>query len=472
LSKFRLNIVIDHAIKADIETLIPPFEKGITHFINPSQMKYSIPDLLQGNLNLIWVDQSMLKSLYFLFKQNNHNVLMENTVLIGSKLNTADAIQLGNFGFSRFYQLDDQSELIVEIILKQYEIWQNSISKPVKKVDIDEIIIGESPPVNRLKKLIQKVAEREKLMILIRGETGTGKGLVAQMLHLCSPRSEKAFVEINCTAIPDGLIEAELFGHEKGAFTDAHRSRRGIFEMAHEGTLFLDEIGYLKKEVQVKLLKVLEDRKFRRVGGEKDIQVDCRIITGTSVDLESMVEKKEFRQDLFYRLNVFPIIVPPLRDRGNDILRLAEHFRKYFCREHGISNSGFDNNARKVMLESCWDGNVRELKHSIERAVILSEDKLISVEALSGVYVDSSQEISRIKSSNDDLSTEIGTDTDNMLRIVFPDQGKSMSEIQREIIEQVLELTESNKSEAARLLKISRSRLLRRIDTQADDSGQ
>ncbi|MCD4652737.1 sigma-54 dependent transcriptional regulator [bacterium] len=469
LNKLCLNIVAARPQQRILKELLPPFEHVEHNFYVSSQLQEVVSEFQEDAVNIIWIDQTMIRSLHLYVGKDAFESMKKNTVLAGGSLSASDAIQLGRIGFNRFFQLPNQSESFIEILLQFYEARKNSQSKQSKATNMESNLVGSSPPVQILRNLIKKVAPRDKLMILIRGETGTGKGLIARMLHDFSPRADKAFVEINCTAIPDGLVEAELFGHEKGAFTDAHRSRRGIFEMAHGGTLFLDEIGYLRPEIQVKLLKVLEDRRFRRVGGEKDIQVDCRIITGTSVDLETKIENNEFRQDLYYRLNVFPIVVPPLRERGEDILRLAEHFRAYYGREHCLSNKGFDIQARDFMLKKQWNGNVRELKHSIERAVILSEDRKISIEALEGMYMGNDLDDNQHQVVSNADTDELSGVPRNIIKIELPDHGKSMDEIQREIIEQVLVITESNRSEAARLLKISRSRLLRRIGTSDNE---
>lgn len=411
---------------------------------------------------VFWTDSNSLQTLRQIKKETEWIGCMRRVIAVGNDVSVSDAVQLGHLGVLKYFDLPDKREAFVEELVCRYDAWKNARASETKDPVIEDIVIGNSPSIRRLRSLIHKVAPKDRLMVLLRGETGTGKGLVARMLHQYSPRKDKAFVEINCTAIPDGLVEAELFGHEKGAFTDAHRSRKGIFELAHGGTLFLDEIGYLKPDIQVKLLKVLEDRRFRRVGGEKDIQVDCRILTGTSVDLESKTQTGAFRQDLYYRLNVFPIVVPPLRDRGQDILKLADYFRLHYSAEHGADTRGFERSAVEFLLSQPWQGNVRELKHTVERAVILSEDGMITAQTLGGMPLNDTQE-SALEDGVGDGGSEPEADG-VALRISWPEAGLSMDEIQSEVIRQVLELTGGNRSEAARLLNISRSRLLRRIN--------
>lgn len=218
--------------------------------------------------------------------------------------------------------------------------------------------------------------------ILITGETGTGKGLVAQTIHYNSPRKDGPFVSVNCGAIPEQLLESQLFGHKKGAFTSADRDARGQVEEAEGGTLFLDEIGEMPLGLQVKLLKLIQDREFLPVGGSKPVSVDCRIIAATNQELERLVESRQFRQDLYYRLNVIEIHLPPLRERGDDVLFLARHFIAELAKESGSKTVGLDRHVEHVFLSYPWPGNIRELRNVIERAVVLCDCELISLEYL------------------------------------------------------------------------------------------
>lgn len=230
-----------------------------------------------------------------------------------------------------------------------------------------------------MREVFQMVSQvsRSHATVLIRGESGTGKELVANSIHYNSLRAKQPFVKINCAALPANLIESELFGHEKGSFTGAINQKKGKFELAHKGTIFLDEIGSVDLEVQVRLLRVLQEREFERVGGHKTIKTDVRIVTATNKNLEKAVEDESFRGDLYYRLNVFPIYIPPLRERKTDILLLAEHFLEKYSRENHkeilrISTPGID-----MLMDYHWPGNVRELENCIERAVLLCEEKVI-----------------------------------------------------------------------------------------------
>ena len=234
-------------------------------------------------------------------------------------------------------------------------------------------LLGQSQVMEQLRQLIRKVA-RTQATVLIQGESGTGKELVARALYRQSPRASAPFIKLNCAAIPENLIESEFFGHEKGAFTGAINKREGRFELAHSGTILLDEISEISPTVQAKLLRVLQEREFERVGGNRTIKVDVRVIATTNRRLEESVERKEFRQDLYFRLNVVPVVIAPLRERKEDITILSEQFRQRFTRKHGIEVHSISKACLEALMDHSWPGNVRELQNVIERAVILCND--------------------------------------------------------------------------------------------------
>jgi two-component system nitrogen regulation response regulator NtrX len=242
-----------------------------------------------------------------------------------------------------------------------------------KQVQKNRLLVGESLPMKQIQGLIRRVAPTTG-SVLITGENGTGKELVAQSLHALSPRYNKPFVEVNCAAIPEELIESELFGHEKGAFTGATQLRRGKFDLANGGTLFLDEIGDMSLKTQAKILRILQEQKFERVGGAQTTSVDVRIVAATNKDLKAEIQEGNFREDLFYRLNVIPFVVPPLRERTEDIVLLARYFLKEFCLAHGRSLRDLSPEALRVLSAYPWPGNVRELKNLIERVIILTPE--------------------------------------------------------------------------------------------------
>ncbi len=242
-------------------------------------------------------------------------------------------------------------------------------------------IIGESPAIKKIIEEVKKIANAKSNVLLL-GETGTGKELIARAIHYSSNRAEKPFIPINCSAIPENLLESELFGHVRGAFTGAVSSKRGLFEEANGGTVFLDEIGDLPLSLQAKLLRVLEDQEIRPIGSNQSVKVDIRFISATNKDLSQIVREGKFREDLFYRLNVISIVLPPLRERGEDIELLLRYFIERYSREHGKEVKGIDENALRLLKKYHWPGNIRELQNVIERAVLITEDGIIKSEHL------------------------------------------------------------------------------------------
>src|SRR5215471_4900540 len=274
----------------------------------------------------------------------------------------------------------------IEVVLKKAEEFtqllrvNRFLSQDTEDSGVE--LLGQSQAMENLRQLIRKVA-RTQATVLIQGESGTGKELVARALYRESPRANAPFIKVNCAAVPENLIESEFFGHEKGAFTGALNKREGRFELAHGGTILLDEIREISPNVQAKLLRVLQERELERVGGSRTIKVDVRVIATTNRNLEQSVEKKEFRQDLFFRLNVVPIPVPPLREHREDVPYLAEEFMRRYTRKHGVNVQGFSKEALNVLRNHSWPGNVRELQNVVERAVILcGENGVLEPETL------------------------------------------------------------------------------------------
>lgn len=272
------------------------------------------------------------------------------------------------------YALKPFSPSQIEVILRKAQSYRQliSVNRLLSDDDEESALVGKSPAMVRLRQLIERVAPTDAT-VLVTGESGTGKEMIAREFYRRSPRRSQAFIKVNCAAISETLIESEFFGHERGAFTGATEKREGRFELAHQGTLLLDEVSEIPPGLQAKLLRVLQEREFERVGGNRTIKVNVRIIATSNRDLLSYVEKGDFRQDLYYRLNVFPVHVPALRERAEDSLLLAEHFLRRFARKHGVKVTGLSESARRAILDYRWPGNVRELQNTIERAVILSE---------------------------------------------------------------------------------------------------
>jgi two-component system response regulator AtoC len=302
-------------------------------------------------------------------------------------------------------------------------------------------IIARSEPMMRLFRTVQKMAVY-KSTVLITGESGTGKELIARAIHNHSPRAKAAFVAVNCGAIPENLLESELFGYVKGAFTDAWQNKRGLFEEAHGGTLFLDEIGELPLALQVKLLRVLQEEEIRRLGDTKAVQVDVRVVAASVKDLGEEVKKGQFREDLFYRLNVLPIRIVPLRERAEDIPLLVEHFIKTTGARLGASVDHATQDAMKCLMEYHWPGNVRELENTIERAIVLSDSDAITVDVLPEKIVESKDRI-KLTLLSGELSIK-----------------KTTRVIEEELIRKALVKTGGNRTAASRLLEISHRALL------------
>ncbi|WP_456434485.1 sigma-54-dependent transcriptional regulator [Thermosulfuriphilus sp.] len=275
--------------------------------------------------------------------------------------------------------------LLIDRALKEIRLVREVelLRQRLKELAVPEIpgIVAESQAMKEVLRLVSKVAATEAT-VLILGESGTGKEIVAGLLHRLSPRSKGPLVKINCAAIPEGLLESELFGYEKGAFTGASRSKPGFFELAHQGTIFLDEIGELPPALQAKLLRVLQEKTFSRIGGLKEISVDVRVVAATNQDLQRMVNEGRFREDLFWRLNVFAIRLPPLRQRKEDIVPLARHFLRSFAQKYGKDLRDLSREALEVLLVYEFPGNVRELENIIERAVILAEGPVVTLQDL------------------------------------------------------------------------------------------
>jgi two-component system response regulator AtoC len=321
-------------------------------------------------------------------------------------------------------------------------------------------VVGVSRKMTELMNFVRKVASSEATTILIQGESGTGKDLIAKAIHYQSSRQDRPFVAINASAIPETLMEAELFGHEKGAFTDAKAMKKGLFEVADGGTLFLDEIGELSPFLQAKLLRVLEDQIIRRVGGVRDIQVDVRVIAASNRDLERAVRDGHFRQDLYYRLAIISIFLPPLRERKEDILPLVDFFIDHYNRKFRKSIRGLHEETRRLLLHYDWPGNIRELKNAIERAMILEEESVLRPTYLPFPVAQPHAGVTAFEHVS---SPPVGGQPLEGGRwlppLVIPEGGTSLEEIERALVELALRQAAGNQTHAARLLDISRDAL-------------
>jgi len=309
-------------------------------------------------------------------------------------------------------------------------------------------VVGKSPAFQKVLRVVERVLSSSDATILIQGESGTGKDVLAKAIHFAGPRGAEAFMNITCTALPETLLESELFGHEKGAFTDARTLKKGLLELAERGTVFLDEIGDMTLYLQSKLLRFLEDKTFRRVGGNKDIRVDARVIAATNKDLKALVEKGQFREDLYFRLKVIPIQIPPLRERTEDVPALVEHFVEHFNREFKKRVRGVTPDLLRRLEEYHWPGNIRELRNTIERAMILGVGELIDAEDLP---IDLFDEPSQGRGRNSGA-------------LQLTRDGISLEGLERDLVQQALDLTRGNQTRAGRLLGLNRDQIRYRVE--------
>ncbi len=362
------------------------------------------------------------------------------------------SLKLGAYDYIKKPFKADAIKLITKLALETLSL-KEKVAELQKQqsgiTGIDEIL-GQSEKIKLIKHQIREFAKYDSETVLITGESGTGKQLIASSIHSLSPRSEKEFIEINCASIPETLLESELFGFEKGAFTDATKTKSGLFEKADGGSLFLDEIGEMTLTLQAKLLRVIEDKKFRRLGSVQDRTVNVRIIAATNRDLHKAIELKEFRNDLYHRLNVLRIEAPPLHEREDDILILANFFLNYYSNKFGKKISGFSEKVKEVLFQYNWPGNVRELKNFIERISILQTDETIKIEHLKNELFSKYFE----KSKTNYASIHFGeTSYDEMI-----------GNFEKEILNKAYKQSDFNTSKTARLLKIPRETLRYKLE--------
>lgn len=342
----------------------------------------------------------------------------------------------------------------------QIESLKKEISDSEKTLKLGNIV-GTSRKMQNVLQMVKKVAPT-KATVLITGETGVGKEGIAQALHDLSPRSSKPMVKVNCTSFSESLLESELFGYEKGAFTGAEKTHKGRFELADGGTIFLDEIGEINEATQVKLLRVLQEKKFERIGGEKTLSVDVRIVAATNRDLEKACEEGKFRKDLFYRLNEFSLEVPPLRERKDDIQELMNDFLEEYNRENGTSIKSFDKECRNVLFSYEWPGNIRELQNCVRRSAVMCDGETIKKEDLPPSLADSVNEktVSQTDVNVKKIPSEKKNENQKKSGIFIP-FGTTLEDAKNIIIEETLKANDGNKTKTAQILGINRKTLQR-----------
>jgi two-component system response regulator AtoC len=404
----------------------------------------ALTELKKNNFDLVLIDYLLpdkdgLEVSELIIKQHPEIKIIMMTAF-GSVRNAVNAMKLGIYDYlTKPIDLDELLIVIRRALKEQKLISENiDLKKILQATYRFENIVTVSGKMQEVFHKIIKVASTDAT-VLIRGESGTGKELIARAIHFQSNRKNNTIVEINCASIPETLLESELFGHEKGAFTGAYKSKKGKFEIAHEGTLFLDEIGELPPGVQAKLLRVLQDKTFTRVGGIENIEINVRLVAATNTDLENAMKEGRFREDLYYRLNVIPIYIPPLRERSEDIGPLVDHFIKKYVAKNNREIQGITDEARNVLYQYAWPGNVRELENAIENAVVMAESDMVDVKDLPGYlqsgYQEKKQFILKPFNSNPNLNLK-----------------EQLDSYECTIIRQALEECGGNKTKAAKKL--------------------
>ena len=393
------------------------------------------PDMVLLDINLPGINgMEALEKI----KEIDDEIIVIMVTAHGGLESAVTAMKIGAYDYiAKPFNLDEMS-LVIKKALETQDLRQEVVRlRGEHRKQAPPRMVGQSKQVEGIRSMVEKVAKSEAATVLVQGESGTGKELVAQGIHYESLRSDKPFMALNCAAVPATLLESELFGHEKGAFTDAKTTKKGLFELADGGTVFLDEIGDMEMGMQAKLLRFLEERAFRRIGGSRVIEVDVRIISATNKDLLKAIEEKTFRNDLYYRLQVIPIYLPPLRERREDIIPLATYFIANYNREFNKNVTGISKMAEKLLVEYSWPGNIRELKNVIERALILGNDELLMIEHLPLEIV-----------------AKTASATTQVFTYKLPAEGVDIEEVERDLIRQALETCEGNQSKAAKKLNL------------------
>jgi len=412
-----------------------PVETGAEGLL---KLKDSTPDLILLDMKLPDINgMEILRTI----KKDNKEVPVIIITAYGSIDSAIDAIKTGAFDYvvkpfdAEKLKLTVNRALELSKLKTELELFKDSAHHQYGF----HSIVAESAVIKNAIEIAKKLAASDST-VLIQGESGTGKELFARAIHCASPRQERAFIALNCSAIPTHLIESELFGYEKGAFTDAKTSKKGMFELADKGTLFLDEIGDMDLSIQAKLLRAIETKSFKRLGGTRDITVDVRIISATNKDLKKLVEKGAFRDDLYYRINVVPLVIPPLRKRKEDIPLLVDHFIMTISRDLKKEVIGIEKEALEYLIRYDWPGNIRELKNVIERMILLTNDKILKKEFVPMELMESAN----------------NTDTDQFTSL-------ELEKVEKELIIKALSLAEGNQTKAAQALSISRDALRYRM---------
>ncbi len=437
----------------------------------------AIAKLKLNHYDLIFTDLKMpIKSGLDVLKFVAENCPETDAVLLtafGGPESAAQAMAYGAYEYiTKPVSLEELEMIIKHIFERQSLIDENNIlQKKIKETINYAKIIGKSKALSDIMDLLKMVAPTNST-VLITGESGTGKELIAEAIHMLSPRSKNNFVKINCAAIPESLIESELFGFEKGAFTGAIKTTRGKFEIADKGSLLLDEISEMNLDLQAKLLRVIQEKEILRIGNEMPIRIDTRIIATSNRDLVDEVQKGNFREDLFFRLNIVPIHLPPLRQRKEDIPQLVESFLKKVCFDLGINKKNINSQALDYMIEHNWPGNIRELQNAIERACITTTQSILTIDSFLFLGLQAKR-FSRINSNQieSDINTSINTPPERNELEWINFSERNFDDIEKEIIIKTLKKTSNSKSDTARILGITTRTLRNKLDIYTKQDG-
>ncbi len=409
------------------------------------KFKSESPDIVLLDINLPGIDG--IKALGTI-KKFDDDALVIMITACGGVGSAVKAMKMGAYDYiEKPFDLDRLKVILrktLENITLKREVRQLR-SEQIDKYSFNNII-GTSEAIRKVTALAKKIAGSDATTVLIQGQSGTGKDLMARVIHFHSSRTDKPFVEVSCTALPETLVESELFGYEKGAFTDAKATKKGIIELAEGGAIYLDEIGDMKPSTQAKLLRVIEEKTFKRVGGLRDIKVNIRVIAATNKNLDEAVKNGEFREDLYYRLKVIPIQMPSLSERREDIIPLISYFISHFSRELKKNMLKLTPEVKKMLENYSWPGNVRELRNTVERIFILSENDVVLPEHLP-------REVARYS----------GREADPRAELTLTEKGISLEELEKNLIRQALLIADSNQTKAAKLLGLSRDALRYRM---------
>ena len=425
------------------------------HLVHPAADLRTAAEHLGGHVpDLVLLDLNLPDGHGLDFYESNRERLSESVVIVMTAVGqVGDAVRAMKLGALDFLSKPvDQAELVALVersLGVRSEQLEAAAARQTREQSLAQKVICESPAFQHALEMAEQVATSEVNTILIQGDSGSGKNVIARFIHAASDRRGRPLLEVSCATIPENLLESELFGHERGAFTDAKVTKRGVFELADGGTVVLDEIGELRLDLQAKLLHFLEERRFRRVGGTREITVDVRVVALTNRDLQAMVRDKSFRNDLFFRLSVFPLALPPLAERAQDIVPLARHFLATLQPKLGRRFAGFDREAENRLLAYSWPGNVRELRNVVERAMVLERGERIGARSLVLDWAGPSGGIA---------ATGEGAGAEGATGGIQP-----LEEMERDLVGRAMRATQDNQTRAAELLGITRDQLRDRL---------